>query len=81
MSTKKIIPFKGGYWWSDSKNVTDVLQKELSEILSETQVFSIEITGNDFSDGKEYRKITLEVSTIKNEIIVVKQYGQGDAKS
>lgn len=66
--TRKTIPFEGVYWWSDSENVTSVLEKELKKIFGGTRVSSIEIHGTDFNDGRESRKIKIEVDTNSNKI-------------
>lgn len=73
-NTRKTIPFKGIYWWSDSQNVTRILEKELKEIISETQIRTIEISGNDFNDGRENRHIKITVDILTNKIEVEKKY-------
>ena len=67
--SKKVIPFKGDYWWGDSDNVTSVLEKEIKQILKDTRVHTIKITGSDFNDGKENHTITITVSNNKIEIV------------
>lgn len=67
MSERK-IKYKGNYWWGDAENVTSVLEKEFKNILGNTRVDSITITGTDFNDGRENRTIKIEVGD--NKIII-----------
>ena len=70
-----IIKFEGQYWWGDSKNVTDVLEKELKKIFGHTRINSIVITGTDFNDARERHKIEIKVKDLDNEIIITKDGG------
>lgn len=73
MSQKtKELRFKGSYWWSDSQNVTSLLEIELREILNGVRVGKIIIQGTDFNDGRESRKAEIIVSD--NKITVLKNY-------
>lgn len=61
----KEIEFKGNYWWGDSENVTSILEEELKGIFGGTRVSSILITGTDFNDGRENRRIKIDVCNNK----------------
>lgn len=74
MARTKKVRFKGAYWWGDAKNVISILQKELEDVLSETRVHTITITGSDFNDGRESRHVELKVDTGDNTITVTKSY-------
>lgn len=67
MAEKK-IKYKGNYWWGDTENVTSVLEEEFKNILGNTRVDSITITGTDFNDGRESRTIKIKVGD--NKIII-----------
>lgn len=72
MKEEKSIRFSGLYWWTDSKNVTSILNRELKKVLEETRISHITITGSDFNDGKACHTIEITVDTTKNTITVKK---------
>lgn len=73
-SYNKEIGYEGIYWWSDAANVINPLMEELRDITSETQIWDIVITGNDFNDGRQRRTIKIRVDQNKNKITIQKEY-------
>ncbi len=69
---KREVPFKGAYWWSDSQNVTRILEKTLKEVLSETRVSEIEIRGSDFDDGRQHHTVKIEIRDNKVHITKIR---------
>lgn len=73
-TSEKRIPYRGDYWWSDSKNVTSILERYIEDVLNRNRVTKIEITGTDFNDGRESRFVSIEVKEFSNEIVIKEEY-------
>lgn len=73
-SYKKEIPYEGIYWWSDAGNVIKPLMEELKSITGDTQIYTIQIRGVDFNDGRQIREITIRVDQNNHKITIQKEY-------
>ncbi|MBP6856473.1 MAG: hypothetical protein KBC42_00925 [Candidatus Pacebacteria bacterium] len=60
------------YGQIDSESVNLVLENQIKDILSQTKVDSIVISGTDFNDSKERHKITISVDTTNGMIRIEK---------